>query len=77
MEELKSLLEELRPDIDFDNEKQLVTNRVLESFDIINLVSELDDEFDIKIKPADLIPENFNSGEAMWKMIQRLQDEDF
>ena len=77
MEELKSLLEELRPDIDFDNEKQLVTNRVLESFDIINLVSELDDEFDIKIKPADLIPENFNSVEAMWKMIQRLQDEDF
>ena len=77
MEELKSLLEELRPDIDFDNEKQLVTNRVLESFDIINLVSELDDEFDVKIKPADLIPENFNSVEAMWKMIQRLQDEDF
>ncbi len=77
MEELKSLLEELRPDIDFDNEKELVTNRVLESFDIINLVSELDDEFDIKIKPADLIPENFNSVEAMWKMIQRLQDEDF
>ena len=77
MEELKSLLEELRPDIDFDNEKQLVTNRVLESFDIINLVSELDDEFDIKIKPADLIPENFNSVEAMWEMIQRLQDEDF
>lgn len=77
MEELKSLLEELRPDIDFDNEKELVTNRVLESFDIINLVSELDDEFDIKIKPVDLIPENFNSVEAMWKMIQRLQDEDF
>lgn len=77
MEQLMSILEEMRPDIDFESETQLVTDRLLESFDIINLVSELDDEFDIKIKPADLIPENFDSVEAMWEMIQRLQDEDF
>ena len=63
--------------IDFANEKSLVTDRLLESFDIINLVSEIDDEFDVKIKPADLVPENFDSAEAMWELIQRLQDEDF
>lgn len=77
MEQLMEILEELRPDIDFENETELVTNRVLESFDIINLVSEIDDEFDVKVKPADLVPENFNSAKAMWEMIQRLQDEDF
>ncbi len=71
------ILEGLRPDIDFANEKSLVTDRLLESFDIINLVSEIDDEFDVKIKPADLVPENFDSAEAMWELIQRLQDEDF
>lgn len=71
------LLEGLRPDIDFENEKSLVTDRLLESFDIINLVSEINDEFDVRIKPADLVPENFDSVEAMWEMIERLQDEDF
>ena len=71
------LLEGIRPDIDFANEKSLVTDRLLESFDIINLVSEIDDEFDVKIKPADLVPENFDSVEAMWALIQRLQDEEF
>ena len=71
------LLEGIRPDIDFENEKALVTDRLLESFDIINLVSEINDEFDVKIKPADLVPENFDSVEAMWEMIERLQDEDF
>ena len=77
MEQLMEILEGLRPDIDFANEKSLVTDRLLESFDIINLVSEIDDEFDVKIKPADLVPENFDSAEAMWELIQRLQDEDF
>ena len=71
------LLEGIRPDIDFEKEKALVTDRLLESFDIINLVSEINDEFDVKIKPADLVPENFDSVEAMWEMIERLQDEDF
>ena len=77
MEELMELLEGIRPDIDFEKEKALVTDRLLESFDIINLVSEINDEFDVKIKPADLVPENFDSVEAMWEMIKRLQDEDF
>jgi acyl carrier protein len=77
MQELMEILEGIRPDIDFANEKSLVTDRLLESFDIINLVSEIDDAFDVKIKPADLIPENFDSVEAMWELIQRLQDEDF
>jgi acyl carrier protein len=76
MEQLMELLEGIRPDIDFANEKSLVTDRLLESFDIINLVSEIDDEFDVKIKPADLVPENFDSVEAMWALIQRLQDEE-
>ena len=77
MEELMELLEGIRPDIDFEKEKALVTDRLLESFDIINLVSEINDEFDVKIKPADLVPENFDSVEAMWEMIERLQGEDF
>ncbi|MBQ6623374.1 MAG: acyl carrier protein [Mogibacterium sp.] len=77
MEELMEILEGMRPDIDFANETSLVTDRLLESFDIISLVTEINDEFDVKVKPADLIPENFDSVEAMWALIERLQDEDF
>lgn len=77
MDKLLEILENMRPDIDFGSEKKLVTDRLLESFDIISLVTEIGDEFDVKVKPADLVPENFDSVEAMWEMIQRLQDEDF
>ena len=71
-----AILEELRPDVDFANEKSLVTGGVFDSFDIISLVSQLNDEFDITIKPANLLPENFNSAEAILSLIEKLQDEE-
>lgn len=75
MEELMQILEELRPDVDFESEKQLIADGILESFDIVALVGELNEEFDIEIKPNDLVPENFNSAEAMYALITKLQDE--
>lgn len=75
MDELMEILEDLRPDVDFGAEKALIDDHVLESFDIVSLVGEIIEAFDIEINPAELIPENFNSAEAMWKMIERLQDE--
>ena len=75
MDELMQILEELRPDVDFQNEKQLIADGILESFDIVALVGELNEEFDIEIKPNDLVPENFNSAEAMYALITKLQDE--
>lgn len=75
MDELMSILEELRPDVDFENETGLIANGVLDSFDIVALVGELNDAFDIEIKPNNLIPENFNSAKAMMALIEQLQDE--
>lgn len=75
MEELMEVLEGLRPDVDFATETGLIANGVLDSFDIVSLVTELNDTFDIEIKPNNLVPENFNSAEAMWNLIQQLQDE--
>lgn len=76
MEELMEILEELRPDVDFTTEKSLVTGGTLDSFDIISLVGNLNDEFDITIRPANLIPENFDSAEAMLALIEKLQEEE-
>lgn len=75
MEELMELLEELRPDVDFSNEKALVTNNILESFDIVSLVTELNDHYDIEIKPHHLVPKNFDSAKAILELVNQLQDE--
>jgi len=75
MNELMEILEELRPDVDFETETGLIANGILDSFDIVSLVAELNDAFDIEIKPNHLVPENFNSAEAMMDLIEQLQDE--
>ncbi len=74
-EELMEILEELRPDVDFENEKQLITDGILESFDIVALVGELSDAFDIELHVEDLVPDNFNSIEGMMELIEKLRDE--
>lgn len=74
-EQLMNILFDLRSDVDFETETQLVTDGVLESFDIVALVAAMTETFDIDIQAKDLLPENFNSFEAMLRMITRLQDE--
>ena len=74
-EELMEILEETRPDIDFENETALIDDELLDSFDIISIVSEINDAFDISINVNDLRPENFNSVDAILTLISRLQEE--
>lgn len=75
MNELMAILEELRPDVDFEKETGLIDNAILDSFDIVSLVGELNDTFDIEIQPTDLVPENFNSAAAILALVEKLQDE--
>lgn len=76
MEKLLQVLNEVRSDVDFANEGKLIDNGILDSFDIIQVVTELNDAFDIEISVEDLVPENFNTAYAMMELIQRLQQED-
>ena len=52
----------------------LIDERILDSFGVISLISELEEQFDIEIEASEIIPQNLNSADAMWKMIQRLQE---
>ncbi len=70
-----AILEDLRPDVDAEEETALVSGGILESFDIVSLVNELQDEFGVEIRPKDLVPENFDSVDAMAAMIERLEEE--
>ncbi len=74
MEDLLRILNEIDDSIDWENEAALIDDRLLDSFGVISLVSELEDEFDIELEASEIVPENFNSVEAMWKMIERLQE---
>ena len=73
MEELLKVVQEIRPDIDFKTEQNLVDDGLLDSFDIVSIVSELNDLFEISIRVTELQPENFNSAEAIYKMCKELQ----
>ena len=73
MEQMLEILKGIRPDVDFENEKLLIDANVLDSFDIIAIVGEFGEAFGVDIDVADLEPENFNTVEAMWELIQRLQ----
>ncbi len=75
MEELLKILSELRPDVDFEKEKGLISDNILDSFDLLSLISELNDAYDIKIKSNDIKMKNFNSAEAILALITKLQDE--
>ena len=70
MDELMEILEDVRPDIDFSSETKLIDSGVLDSFDIIAIVNECNEKFDIEITVASLLPENFNSAEAIWTLVQ-------
>ena len=77
MEELLEVLKGIKPEIDFENEENLIEDELLDSFDIISIVAAIDDEFDVKITAKDIVPENFNSAEALYELIQRLEEEYF
>ena len=73
MDEILKILGEIKPDVDFTTETGLIDNAILDSFDIVQLIQELKDAFDIDISPAEIVPDNFNSAEALLNMVQRLQ----
>ncbi len=75
MEELLEILEDIQPDADYDTCTTLIDDRILDSFAILSIISELQDTFDIKITPAEIIPENFNSAQALWNMVCKLKEQ--
>lgn len=74
MEKLLEILSELHDDVDFETEEGLVDDGILDSLDIVSLVTEIDSEFDVRIPPEEIIPENFNSAAALWALISRLDE---
>jgi len=75
MEEFINKLSKIREDVDFKNSNDLVTGGKISSFDIIQIVNMINEEYDIRIPVSALKPTNFDNVEALWKMIQELSEE--
>ena len=75
MEKLLEILRDIHDDVDFETEEALVDDGILDSLDIVAIVTEVNSEFDVSIPPEEIIPENFNSAKALFELIERLDEE--
>lgn len=74
MNELIEILRSLHPDVDFKTETGLADNGILNSLDIVTIITEVSVRMDVQIPAEEILPENFNSAEALWALIERLDE---
>ncbi len=75
MEEIIEILKSIHPEINYETENCLIDKRIFDSFDVVNIVGELMDQFDIEINAEHMVPENFNSAQAIYQLVQKLEEE--
>ena len=68
------ILSGLHPEIDFKIHASFIDGGVLDSFDIVAIIAELGDRFDVSVTADEIVPENFNSAKALYALIERLRD---
>lgn len=71
MDKIINILSEIRPEFDFTKSKDFIEDGMLDSFDVITLVTELDEIFNISIDGLDILPENFESVESIKKIVAK------
>ncbi len=76
MNDLLEILKDLHPEVDYDTCTTLIDDKIFDSFDIVSIISEISDTFDVAIPAEEIIPDNFNSAEALYALVERLLDED-
>ena len=74
MNELLEILNELHPEVDFETAEDLIDDGILDSLDLVTLITEINDRLDVSIPPEEIVPENFNSAEAIWELIEKLDE---
>lgn len=74
-EDIIEILNSIHPEVDYESETNLIDGRIFDSFDVVSVVSELIDAFDVEITAEYMIPENFNSVDAIVALIEKLEEE--
>ena len=76
MEELLEILKNIRPNVDFEHCEDLINSGTLDSMDMVMIMTQIMQKYDLSIPPEEMVPENFNSAKAMYRLIQKLEDEE-
>ncbi|NLL71924.1 MAG: acyl carrier protein [Clostridiales bacterium] len=76
MDEILEILEGLHPEVDFETCTTLIDDKIIDSFDIVTLISDISEEFDITIPVEDIIPENFNSAKSIHALVKRILEDE-
>jgi len=76
MDKIIEILERMHPEVDFNTCNTLIDDKIIDSFDIVTLISELSEEFDVTIPVEEIVPENFNSAKAIHALIERLLEDE-
>lgn len=74
MKKLLEILEEIKPGVDFKNSKNMIEGGLIDSFDIITIITAINSEFDIDFTVADIMPENFETVETLYNTIERIKN---
>lgn len=74
LEEIIEILKEVHPEVDYETATNLIDGKIFDSFDIVNVVGELMDNFDIEITAEHMVPANFNSANAIMELVKSLED---
>ena len=74
MDKLLKILSNMHPEVDFEIQENLVSDKILDSFDIVTLITEITEVFDVTIRARDIVPENFKSARAFYEIIQKLEE---
>jgi acyl carrier protein len=75
MPELLAILQSVHPEVDYETHTALIDGKVLDSFDIITLIAEINDKLDVSIPAEEIVPENFNSYAALSALVRRFLEE--
>lgn len=76
MEQLLNILKSLKPGVEFNENTELIKNKVFDSLGMVSLVAELSDEFDVEITAEEIVPKNFETVTTIYNMIKRLEEDD-
>jgi len=71
MQKVLSILQDIRPEFSFAESNDFIAEGMLDSFDVVTLVAELDKAFSISIQGTDIVPENFRSMESLRTLLQQ------
>lgn len=76
MDKLIDILKNLHPDVDYENCTALIDDKILDSFDLITMIADIHEKFDVIIPADEIIAQNFNSAKSIYSLIERLLDDE-